>query len=296
MYPTVDLELRPGNHRDLTDTTRMANVTFAQAAQLQQVCALYAPLYHQVTLGTYLQPRERLEAGLALAFADVERAFAEYLAKYDRGRKLVLIGHSQGAEMVVRLVKRFFEPDPKLRDRLLFAMPIGGDVETAPGSDRGGTFVNLPICTKEGQVGCVVAYRSWAQDRAVVPGRTAPPAGRVTACVSPADVAGTAPHELARSIFHLTPEAAKHLHGIDDVRTPFVAFTGYYRASCADGPAGFRTLSVDVKGQPGDARPPPIDFERDLPKNGLLATLGLHLLDLQLPQGDLIELIRRASP
>lgn len=289
VYPTVDLELVPGNHVDFTDTTRMANTALAQVGHFAEACAVFAPLYRQVTLGTYLQPRERLEAGLSLAFSDVERAFVEYLARWDRGHEIVLVGHSQGADMVVRLVRKFFDGDPAMRQRLLYAMPIGGHVDD-------GTFANVPTCTKMGQTGCVVAYRSYARDRPVVPGRDAPPPGHTTACVSPGDLLGDGAKPLSRSIFFLTPLVARHVRGIDGVTTPFVALRDFYRASCVDGPDGFRYLAVDTAAAPGDARTPPLDLERDFPKTGLVAALGLHLVDFQLAQGELIELIRRAAP
>ena len=172
VYPTVDLDLAPGNHTDFSDP-RIGEVVVAQAAQLRRACAVWVPFYRQVTLGTYLRPRE-LEAGLAVAYADVERAFSEWLRRADPARKIVLVGHSQGAEMVVRLLRRFFDRDPAMRARLLVAMPIGGQVEVLSGSATGGTFESIPLCRRDDEVGCVVAYRSHAEGDPIHPGRWSP--------------------------------------------------------------------------------------------------------------------------
>ena len=122
----------------------MSAVAASQAARFRETCAVYAPLYRQVTIGSYLH-EDTLESRLAFAFSDVEAAFRAYLAKYNRGRPIVLIGHSQGADMVIRLLQRVFDGDPAIRARLVVAMPIGWDVEVAKGKTVGATFANIPV-------------------------------------------------------------------------------------------------------------------------------------------------------
>ncbi len=289
VYPTVDLELVPGNHSDLTDTRRMSATTVAQAARFTEACALWVPLYHQVTIGTYLQDKAILERGLAVAFADVERAFNDYLASSDCNRKVVLIGHSQGAEMVNRLLRRFFDDDPAMRDRLLLAMPIGGDVDALAGSTRGGTTKNIPTCTRPDETGCVVAYHSYAAGERVVSDHWAPPPGRETVCVNPA---GDAPR-LSRTYFAVWPELRRFMHGVDDVTTPFVLLRDFYGARCVRDPDGYSWLEVSQPSPPSaDTRTSPVDL-RD--RRFRIANLGLHILDLQLAQGDLVDMVARRA-
>jgi hypothetical protein len=293
VYPTVDLELVPGNHTDFADVRKMRATTLAQAARFSETCALWVPLYRQITLGTYLQPTEMLERGLAVAFADVERAFAEYLAQADRTRKVVLIGHSQGAEMVIRLLRRFFDDDPAMRARLLLAMPIGGDVDVAGGSVRGGTTKNIPACSRPNEAGCIVAYRTYAAGERVDPDRWAPPPGRETVCVDPAAIdRGSArePHPLSRTYFAVWPELRGHMRGIDDVTTPFVLLRDFYTARCVRGPGGYAWLEAAVTSSTSDARTSPVDL-RD--RRFRIGKLGLHVLDMQLAQGDLVDMVAR---
>jgi hypothetical protein len=300
VYPTVDMGLIPGNHEGFEDLEPMTRATLAQAARFRETCALYVPLYRQVTIGTYFQPADQRDLRLAAAFADVEAAFSEYLARHDRGRPLVLLGHSQGAEMIVRLLRRFFD-DPHspsaaaLRKRLLVALAIGGHVEAPRDRKTGGTFRTIPICTADDERGCVVAYRQYAADKTVAAGANAPRvAGDTTACVNPADIAGNARRTMSRSYFPLDGMARRRMRGVEGITTPFVVLRGYYAGRCVEGADGFRYLAISSPAEAGDARTSPVDlsgmpFEKQL---------GLHLLDFQLPQGDLLDLVakRAAGP
>ena len=297
VYPTVDLELVPGNHEDLADVRKVKATTIAQAARFTEACALWVPLYRQVTIGTYLQSKLTLEHGLALAFTDIERAFAEYLAHADRSRRIVLVGHSQGAEMVVRLLRRFFDDDPAMRARLLLAMPIGGEVDVLAGDTRGGTVKNIPACTRADEIGCIVAYRTYAAGERVEADRWAPAPAHETVCVDPSAIDGGAPaaqqaaqHHFSRTYFAVWPELRGFLRGVDDVTTPFVLLRDFYGARCVRGPDGFAWLEASVAPAAGDTRTSPVEL-RD--RRFRIGKLGLHVLDLQFAQGDLVDMVAR---
>ena len=290
VYPTVDLELVSGNHESFDDLSTMTTAAIAQAARFRETCAVYAPLYRQATIGSYLH-EDTLEARLAFAFADVEAAFRAYLADRDRGRPLVLLGHSQGAEMIVRLLARFFDRDPVMRARLLLAMPIGGDVEVPKGKSAGATFANIPICTKTDETGCVIAYRTDVAGAPAPPGRNAPKPGNESVCVNPASFDGDAPHPLSRAYLLINNRTHRWVRGVDNVETPFVELADFYASRCIDAPGGYRYLGISLIGAPGDGRANPLDFDR-VP---LKKQLGLHIVDFQLPQGDLVDLVARRA-
>lgn len=296
VYPTVDLDLVPGNHQDLSDARRPLAATLAQVGRFQEACALWVPLYRQVTLGTWLQPRAELERGLAIAYADVERAFTEYLGRADPSRRIVLVGHSQGAEMVVRLLRRFFERDAAMRARLVLAMAIGGEVETAAGRATGGTFASIPVCTRPLETGCVVAYRSHAAGVPVEAARWTPGPGRETACVDPASLDGPrvgAERRLAGATFAVGGDLGRFLRGVSDVTTPFVVYPDLYEARCVRGERGYAYLEIAASPAEGDARGAgPLDLRG---RRLRIGRLGLHVLDLQLPQQDLVAMIARRA-
>ncbi|MEO5727070.1 MAG: DUF3089 domain-containing protein, partial [Byssovorax sp.] len=115
VYPTVDHDLLPGNHEVDDDKVPAARATLSQITPFNGVCSIYVPVYRQVTIGTYLFGKGEGEGEgprSEVAFSDVEDAFLHYMGRYNHGRKVVLIGHSQGAGMIVHLLKRRFENDP----------------------------------------------------------------------------------------------------------------------------------------------------------------------------------------
>jgi hypothetical protein len=285
LYPTVDASLDPGNHDDFGDLEPMAGAALTQAARLRQACAIYAPLYRQATIGSYFHP-DSLEPRLATAFSDVEAAFRTYLAKYNHGRPIILIGHSQGADMVIRLLARFFDHDAELRSRLVLALPIGWYVEVPRGKTTGGTFENVPVCTSPDEAGCIIAYRSYEAGSSVPVVEHAPRAGNVSVCVDPAAVGSDALTPLSRAYLRVSDVSRRYIHteGID---TPFVALESFYRGQCVEGPGGFSYLAISTA--PGDPRANPVAYER-LP---LHKYVGLHVLDVQLAQGDLVDLVTR---
>ena len=289
VYPTVDMDMTPGNHEDLDDTTKQTRTTLAQVGRFSEVCSVWAPLYRQVTFGTYMHGKDRLEEGLGEAYADVSAAFREYLSRVDPQRKVVVVGHSQGAQMVLRLLKEFFDGDAAMRARLLLAMPIGTGVDVPPGQTTGGTFASIPICTKPNEVGCIVTYRSYAAGHVdPLPGWL-PPAGQESACVNPASVDG-GDGRFSRAILTLGP-MRRFLRGVDDVTTSYVAIPDFYAGRCVKLASGFSYLEVSAAPRPGDARESPVDLDRRM----LFPRMGLHILDMQLEQGDLVAMIARRA-
>jgi hypothetical protein len=213
------------------------------------------------------------------------------MAQYNHGRRVALIGHSQGAEMVVRLVKRYFDADPQMRERLLVAMPIGGKLDVAKGRLVGGSFQTVPVCTRPEELGCVIGFRSYRPGSSPSNATWAPAPGQDSVCVNPADVSGNAYHWFSRTILPSSREAGRYIHGIEGVTTPFVQFRDLYAGRCVDGPGGQRHLEVWYAPAAGDRREPPIDLGAVL----FGTDLGLHILDFQFPQGDLIDLVARKA-
>lgn len=287
VYPTVDLQLTAANHTDFSDLAPMRRTVLSQAARLGEVCAVYAPLYRQVTIGTYFAGQERRERFLQTAYSDVLDAFLHYMGTHNKGRKVVLIGHSQGADMISRLLRQVFDNDPMMRERLLLAMPVGGPVEVPQGKLSGGSFNNIPLCSRPDETGCVVAFRSFRMGgdtrKAIFP----PPPGHEPACVNPVEPGSTESRRLSRTYYPVDAQTHKLLRGVDGVTTPYVLFRGYYDAACMTSPEGYRYLGISSAAAPGEQRLAPVDLE----DRRLNRSFGTHILDMQFAQGDLVDLV-----
>src|SRR3954470_23469389 len=188
VYPTV-------SNQDSTVATKAADpeirdIALFQAARYSQVCRVFAPIYRQITVPA-LNRGGVTAAQNAIGDKDVLEAWKLYLRKYNKGRGIVLIGHSQGSFRLMTLIRKQVDGNAKLRKRLVSAILLGGNVTVGKGSDRGGSFKNVPACHSSTQLGCVVAFSSY---NATPPenslfGRTADPNLQVL-CTNPARLAG----------------------------------------------------------------------------------------------------------
>lgn len=65
----------------------------------------YAPYYRQMIFEAYQQPVPVLDSLAQIAAKDVNDAFQYYMANYNHGRPFFLMGHSQGSQMLIELLK-----------------------------------------------------------------------------------------------------------------------------------------------------------------------------------------------
>ena len=120
-------------------------------------------------------------------------AFASYLKHDNDGRPFVLIGHSQGSFVLEQLIAKDVDNKPAVRERMLSAILMGGNVLVKDGKNVGGTFQHVPACRSDTQLGCVIAFSTFDQP---VPnpslfGRTTVP-GEHVLCTNPAALSGGA--------------------------------------------------------------------------------------------------------
>ena len=135
----------------------------SQASRFSQDCKVYAPMYPQLTDIAIAHATEITTTEVQVAYGGVLSAWKDYLANDNDGRGVVLIGHSQGAAMLIDLIKNEIDPYPAVRRLLVSAIILGGNVTVPIGKEVGGSFQNVPACTSSHQTGCVVAYSTFDQ-------------------------------------------------------------------------------------------------------------------------------------
>ncbi len=225
-------------------------------------------------------------------------AWQEYLAKYNDGRGVVLIGHSQGALLLKQLIKEQIDPNPALRRQLVSAVLLGGNVLVPKGRLVGGDFQNVPACQFAWQTHCVVAYSSFLKE---------PPEGadfgRVT---SPLLQSSLTPEEASKlEVLCVNPallfqdgragplfpyESTTPFPGflglLKDIRapsapTPWVTTPGQYTAQCEHA-NGASWLQLTDVGPAGDTREHVAEVLGPL--------WGTHLVDVNVALGNLVGL------
>ena len=83
----------------------------------------YAPYYRQMIFEAYSQPALLLDSLAQIAAKDVNDAFQYYMAHYNQGRPFFLMGHSQGSQMLIKLLAKGMTEQQ--RQRMVAAYCIG---------------------------------------------------------------------------------------------------------------------------------------------------------------------------
>ena len=81
----------------------------------------YSPYYRQCSLQSF-QDTTTIKDRMAIALSDVRKAFGYYLQHYNQERPFILAGFSQGAHIMLELMK---EMDQKTYERMVAAYAIG---------------------------------------------------------------------------------------------------------------------------------------------------------------------------
>ncbi len=314
VYPTASFDKTPNS--DMIAGPEERGTVAAQLAPLRGVCRLFAPMYRQVTRAA-LQDIMRGGGDPSdheLAYADVRAAWRDYLARDNGGRPVVLIGHSQGAMMLQRLVAE--EIDGKPVQRLLLSAILPGTTILVPaGRDVGGDFKAIPLCRSTSQTGCVVTWASYRD----VPGppanalfgragtgaaalfARAPKPGMTAGCTNPARLeGGVAPLDATLGfpsyrdglVQYATPASGWSVNGTP-LTTRFVRMPGLLSGQCVTR-GTTRYLAVHVT-------PPPVPG----PADTVVGTAaigdpadpewGLHVIDMAIVEGDLVRLVAQQS-
>src|SRR3954454_22307119 len=159
VYPTVSDQKRPQATKHIDPEER--SIALYQTAYYSRDCRVYAPMYRQITIQGLLQPDTVTPAMRTSAYNDVRDAFRDYLRRYNKGRGIVLISHSQGTFVLRNLIAKEIDPKPGVRKRLISAALMGGNVLVKKGKTVGGDFKTVPACQSNRQIGCVIAWSTY---------------------------------------------------------------------------------------------------------------------------------------
>jgi hypothetical protein len=296
VYPTVSTDPTPNS--DMTADAAELNVVRQQFARFASKCRPYAPMYRQVTLAGL---RSAMSGGRAvldrgLGYDDVRDAWRYYLDHDNKGRGVVLVGHSQGSFVLAELIRQEIDGKP-VQSRMVSAILLGTTLAVPRGKDVGGAFQRVPICKSTSQTGCVITYASY---RSTIP----PPsntlfgkvddANMVAACTNPAALGGGSGELHAylsadgRTIVGTT-KPRPWVVPEEPIDTPWVSVPGLLTARCTSNDHA-TYLEVTVHGDPSDPRTD--DIIGDLGAAGnVLANWGLHLVDVNLAMGNLVDIV-----
>lgn len=262
VYPTASTE--HANNANLNVQPNETGIAIDEASLFSQVCTVWAPMYKQATaqavagLGAHHLTSTLIKAE-KIAYTSLLAAWKSFLAHDDHGRPFILIGHSQGAVLLIKLIARQIDPSRSLRANLVSAILAGGNVQVPTNRLVGGSFDHVPLCTAAAESGCVIAWSSFpseppsdslfgrpGQGVSLQGGQTAV-SGQQVVCVNPADIGGGAAplaDYFLREVVKVTPP----------VSTQWLTFPNLYTGACKS-QGGADWLQVTDVASPSDKRP-----------------------------------------
>ena len=300
VYPTVSRD--PGMNSDLNPAEEKVTAE-AQFARFASVCRPFAPLYRQMTVSAVVAftTGADLAKPSMIAFQDVATAWKTYLAKYNNGRPFVLIGHSQGSLMLQLLIANVIEKDSAVAARMKLAILPGFDLLVPQGKLVGGTFNKTPLCSREGETGCVISWTSFRE-------KNVPPVGAIfgisdmpgmtVGCVNPAkpgakDWVPLDSYWYSRSTYQV-PDGPITWSTEGAPPSPYLRTEGLVSAKCInDAERGY--LWIRTNADPKDKRTDRIGGEVAI-LGMFIPGWGMHLSDMSEAQGDLIRQVGELKP
>jgi hypothetical protein len=280
LYPTVSRQKT--QNADLRIQPAETAIAISQASRFSQVCNVWAPMYRQRTVASLTGGLGGHPEADAVAYRSALIACLDYTRHDNDGRPVIVIGHSQGAAMLIRILQSQVDANPTVRSRLVSALIIGGNVVVPSGKHGRGTFAHIAPCRSVTQTGCVIAYSSFpsqppagsqfgrpGQGISLQAGQTQTRGVRVL-CTNPAALSGgtalLVPYFPAVRVDPGSP-------------APWVEYPDLYAAACRSaGSAAWLDVTAPVNAN--DVRP--------LATEDLAPDWGFHADDVNLALGNLV--------
>ena len=305
VYPTVSTDPTPNS--DMTADPAETQRHQAAVRALRVAVPPYAPLYRQVTLAGL---RRVLAGGgggavarrAALQYDDVRDAFNYYLQNDNKGRGFVLVAHSQGSFILAELIRQ--------GDRRQAGPVADGVGDPARDGDRraerartsAARSKHVPLCHSASQIGCVDHVRVVPLDRAAARQHAVRQGARCRHGSGVHESCGAWRRQRrAARLSRSNGRTHDHRRGageaVGDAGEANRHAVGQ-RAGPADGEVHVERQRVGISR--GDGQRQPVRSSRRRHRRrprrapNVLANWGLHLVDVNLAMGNLVDIVGAA--
>jgi len=140
------------------------NLKFMKDVYAAKDFNFFAPYYRQITLDVYFMEEASMLEKIKIPEADILRAFQYYMAHLNQGRPFILLGHSQGSQVLIELLKTAMTPEQY--NQMVAAYLIGFQIteqELATYPDR------LKPAQGSSDTGVIILYNSLSDIHAKSP-------------------------------------------------------------------------------------------------------------------------------
>lgn len=152
-----------------------------QATAFETAGNIYAPYYRQADAAftLTLPPAERWAVIDSIPAKDAIAAFDHYIKNYNNGKPFILVGHSQGAQVLLILLNKYMSEHADVYARMVCAYVIGYPVTT--GYMNANPF--LKFAEGADDTGVIVSYNT--QSPSVAPGANIVMSGEIGLVINP---------------------------------------------------------------------------------------------------------------
>jgi hypothetical protein len=126
-----------------------------QASVFNNSCRVFSPRYQQAHIECFYIEKDLAKPFFDYAYDDIKSAFEYYLAHYNKGRPIIIAGHSQGTIHAARLLNDYFDNKPLLK-KLVAAYLIGMPIPL-------NYFSSIKLCEHKDETGCYVSWRTFVK-------------------------------------------------------------------------------------------------------------------------------------
>lgn len=159
--PTVDMGKNENYNMSMDDTATKESFVGAlnmERGIYEDSAIMYAPYYRQMTFPVYSMTEEEMQPYLEIAYRDVAAAFEYYFEHCNNGRPIILAGFSQGSQLLLMLMKEYFD-DPKYSEKLIAAYCIGWRIT----EEEIAQYPQLKMAQGEDDTGVIISFNSEAE-------------------------------------------------------------------------------------------------------------------------------------
>jgi hypothetical protein len=157
-YPTIYFDAEPTN-MDISDTQNRQDVIDKMNEQMglySPYANIYVPYYQQMYRDGFNDlPAEEASQLLNVAYEDIAEAFKYYMDNLNNGRPFILMGHSQGAGILVDLLRKEFD-NSKYSEKMIAAYTTGVSIMPSDTVD----YPWIKIAQSSNDLGVVITYNT----------------------------------------------------------------------------------------------------------------------------------------
>ncbi len=133
-----------------------------EASIFNACCNIYAPNFREASIFAYMSlsvdERDRL---LNTVYIDIANAFAYFLAHHNNGRPFIIVSHSQGTHLALRLLTDI-DKQAQVADNVVAVYAIGSGPVSLTGQQLD-NFTHFHVCSAPSDTSCLVHWDSYGE-------------------------------------------------------------------------------------------------------------------------------------